>query len=153
MTELKEHHPVEPGKVKVGDLMAFTTWARVERIAPGGNRLEIRDLDRSFAIVVDGSDLVRAACSADQHAVEKPVTRTQAAEILISSHNRPLTVVFLKSDGSLRTLRGRLVKHEALLGRSMVEDLDIADTKNRLRQVDHRTIAWLICDGIKYTVK
>jgi len=39
------------------------------------------------------------------------------------------------------------------LGRSMVEDLESSDKKNRMRQVDHRTIKWLIVDGVKYVVK
>ena len=59
----------------------------------------------------------------------------------------------MKQDGTERTLRGKLVKPEPLLGRSMVEDLDSDDKKNRLRQVDHRTINWLVVDGVKYTVK
>jgi len=34
----------------------------------------------------------------------------------------------------------------------MVEDLEVKGV-NRLRQVDHRTIKYLIVDGVKYMVK
>jgi hypothetical protein len=51
---------------------------------------------------------------------------TRIAEILITSPNRPLTVCFTKKDGTERVLRGRWIAQEALMGRSFVEDLDIA---------------------------
>jgi len=76
----------------------------------------------------------------------------KAAEILVNAYHRPLTVCFVKNDGTERTLRGRLVKPEPLLGRSTVEDLDVTNG-NRLRLVDHRTIKWIVVDGTKYTVK
>jgi hypothetical protein len=80
------------------------------------------------------------------------VTMTRAAEILITSFNRPLTVRFVKKQGGERVLRGRLLRPEPLLGRSYVEDLD-AKGDSRIRLVDHRTIKCLIVDGVKYTVK
>ena len=40
-----------------------------------------------------------------------------------------------------------------LLGRSLCEDLDLPEGRNRLREVDHRTIKYLIVDGVKYVVK
>jgi hypothetical protein len=96
--------------------------------------------------------LIERGFSADQFQEEVQTTKTRAAEILISSHNRPLTVCFEKSDGSERVLRGKLVTPEPLLGRSMMEDFDIK-TGNRLRLVDHRTIRYLIVEGTKYSVK
>ena len=50
-------------------------------------------------------------------------------------------------------MRGRLITPEPLLGRSMVEDLDLAVTEHRQRLVDHRTIKFLIIEGVKYIVK
>lgn len=146
----------EPGKVKVGDLMAFTYYVKVTQVNANGNSLMVNDLDGSTGtgdIRIDGKELVESSLSADQFAEEVKVSKTEAAELLVSSHNRPLSVSFMKTDGSERTMRGRLVKPEPLLGRSMVEDLDIVDPKNRIRQVDHRTINWLVVDGVKYVVK
>jgi hypothetical protein len=71
---------------------------------------------------------------------------------LTNAGYKPFTVRFKKKGGEWRTLRGRFVAHEMLLGRSRVEDLDEPETKKRLKQVDHRTIEWLILDNVKYTV-
>jgi hypothetical protein len=60
--------------------------------------------------------------------------------------------------GEERTLIGYLVKTENGFGRSEVIDLEIErdwskEYDNRLRQVDHRTINWLIFKNVKYVVK
>ena len=44
---------------------------------------------------------------------------------------------------------GRLSKAEGKLGRSLVIDLPTQGYRN----VDHRTLNWLICDNVKYVVK
>jgi len=143
---------VEAHKVNTGDLMAFIYYATVNNSRQNGSALSVTDVDRQSAFDVNGKELVESAYSADQFHTVKRTTKTKVAEILISSPNRPLTVCFLKATGEERVLRGRLVKPEPLLGRSMVEDLDLI-SGNRLRQVDHRTICYLIVDGIKYTVR
>lgn len=61
--------------------------------------------------------------------------------------------------GEERILIGYLVKTETGFGRSMVIDLEANTSKStpewdsRLRQVDHRTLNWLIYKNIKYEVK
>lgn len=61
--------------------------------------------------------------------------------------------------GVERVLVGYMVKVETGFGRSMVVDLEADRSKStenwdsRLRQVDHRTLNWLIYRGVKYTVK
>ncbi len=156
MTEQKKHK-INPLKVKCGDLMTLTHWVKVKNPSDFYHTLIVSDLDNDDLpeIHIRGKQLVENAFSADQFVEEENVTKTVAAEILVSSHNRPLTVCFKKQDGSERVIRGRLLKHEALLGRSMVEDLDTpkGDKRGRLRQVDHRTIHYLIVDGVKYLVK
>ncbi len=144
---------VEPTKVKNNDLMAFVNYVKVKTVNHSGEELIVTPLDKnSKDIRITGRDLVVNALSADQFEETEKVTKTEAAEILISSHNRPFTVSFDKADGNERTLRGRLIKPEPLLGRSMVEDLDETD-KHRIKQVDHRTIHFLIVGGVKYVVK
>jgi hypothetical protein len=139
-------------QIKNNDLLAIFYYVKVVA-ARSDNELLVKDLSNGQQIQVRGKDLIETCYSADQFDEEKKVSKTQAAEILINSPNRPLTVSFTKQDGQDRTLRGKLVCPEPLLGRSMVEDLDNDDKKNRLRQVDHRTINWLIVDGKKYVVK
>lgn len=154
MSEERKKNPVDPARVKAGDLMAFTYYVKVRSAAPGGNSVVVEDLDNNnAALTISGRELVERAASADQSASEERVTKTQAAELLVGSPNRPLTVCFDKQDGTERVLRGRLIRPEPLLGRSMVEDLDEADPKKRVRQVDHRTLKWLVVDGVRYTVK
>ena len=51
--------------------------------------------------------------------------------------------------GKESTLTARLSRADGKLGRSLVIDLPTQG----YRQVDHRTLRWLIVDGIKYIVK
>lgn len=148
----RKFNKVDSGKVKVGDVMAFTYYVKVKRIVTQ-DELVVEDLyNQNAEIGIRGKTLVEMALSADQFAEEEKVSMTKAAEILVASHNRPLTVCFDKADGSERVLRGRVIAPEPLLGRSKCEDLE-ADPKNRMRLVDHRTVKWIIVDGVKYTVK
>lgn len=141
-------------KVKIGDIMALTHYVVVKNITPN-KELLVNDLyNIGSDILIRGKEIIEQAASADQFAEIIKVNKTQAAELLVHSNNRPLTVVFTKSDNTERKLRGRLIKAESLLGRSLMEDLDLPKNKdNRTRLVDHRTIKELIVDGVKYIVK
>lgn len=137
-------------KIKNGDLMAFVYYTKVKGV--NGNELLVENLDNGGELLVKGNELIECSYSADQYNEEIKESRTKIAEILVHSTNRPLTVCFDKTDGEERVLRGRLIRAEPLLGRSMVEDLDLSE-KNRIRQVDHRTLKWLIVDNVKYVAK
>lgn len=138
-------------KVKQDDLMAFVYYVKVKSANP--NELIVADLDNENSeLSIRGKELIERSFSADQYETEEKVTKTACAEKLVHSLNKPLTVCFDKADGVERILRGRMIKPEPLLGRSMCEDLDVQD-KHRQRLVDHRTIKWLIVDGIKFIVK
>ena len=143
-------HKVKTANVKTGDVMAFVYYVKVKKVL--SNTLDVDNLDGNLMnFEVRGSELIERGFSADQFEEEVKVSKTHAAEILVSSLNRPLTVAFEKADGTERILRGRLVTPEPLLGRSMCEDLDIT-SKDRLRLVDHRTIRWIVVEGVKYVV-
>lgn len=149
----RKKFPTEPKNIKVDDLLAIVHYVKVKTVHKDGEELMVEDVDLTGKIIrVQGSDLISKSLSADQFTEETKISKMQAAEILIESHNKPFTVNFVKADGSDRTLRGRLIRPEPLLGRSMVEDLD-EPSANKMRQVDHRTINWLIVDGVKYVVK
>lgn len=162
MAEERKTHPTDPTKVKAGDIMAIIHYVKVGSITPNASSMSVAPLDnkggKSPNIIVDGRELIGQALSADYFAEEVKTTMTEVAEKLVTSHNRPLTVCFVKQpkkgeeEGEERVLRGRLLSHEALLGRSYVEDLDKPEN-DRVRLVDHRTIRWLVVDGVKYTVK
>lgn len=143
----------DPNTIQNGDVMAIVHYVKVHNIDHYSQLFDGEDLDQSGNFIrVKGKDLLERAFSADRYSKEEKITKTQAAELLVHSVNRPFTVCFEKSDGSERTLRGRLVKPEPLLGRSMVEDLDEKEA-NKVRMVDHRTIKSLIVEGTKYVVK
>jgi len=149
----RKKHPTNPQTIKAGDVLAIIHYAKVKGSQNDGDELLVEDVDYPGKVIrVQGKELVARALSADHFEEEVKLTKMQAAEILIESHNKPFTVNFVKVDGQERTLRGRLIRPEPLLGRSMVEDLDEV-TSNKLRQVDHRTINWLIVEGVKYVVK
>lgn len=150
---MKKTNKTNPNQIKCGDLMAIVHYVKVEKVTPNNYELIVSNVDmEDHAMRVVGKELLESAFSADQYSEEIKVTKTQAAELLIHSPNRPFTVNFNKTDGSERTLRGRLISPEPLLGRSMVEDLD-ETSDHKLRQVDHRTINYLIVEGTKYIVK
>lgn len=145
-------HKVDPVKVKVGDYMAFTYWVKVKEVR-SGDCLIVSNLDgESGDMAIRGQPLIVSSSSAEQYSEEVKVSKTAAAEILINSFNRPLTVSFQKADGQERVMKCRMIKHESLLGRSTVEDLE-KPPKENVRLVDHRTLNYVVVDGVKYSVK
>lgn len=53
--------------------------------------------------------------------------------------------------GETVTITGHHVQSENQFGRSLIIDLD-ADPKNNFRQVDHRTIEWIVFKNVKYSL-
>lgn len=157
--ERRKTNAVVPARVKGGNIMAFVYYARVETISLTrlhGHEVTVTNLDNGDKFSVRGDVLISAARSADLFEETVNVTMTKAAEILVTLFNVPFTVCFVKRDGTERILRGRLLAPEPLLGRSHVEDLDLPGNPgdaSRIRLVDHRTIRWLIVEGVKYVVK
>ena len=129
------------------NVLCLVKYVKVTNANP--NSMEVVDLDNNEKFSIIGKDLCDQCQSADYYDSTEECTKTQLAEILVGCWNKPFTVEFEKADKKLRTLRGRLVSTESILGRSMVEDLDLPANK-RIRQVDHRTIKSIIVDGVKY---
>jgi hypothetical protein len=117
------------------------------------------DLDTGKKFEIHGKDFINSLVSASYFDESKEATKTELAELLVNAGFKPFTVVFEKMDGSLRTLVGVMLRHESLLGRSMVRELATgrkeAERKddNGIRLVDHRTIQSLIIDGVRYMLK
>lgn len=143
--------PKQRDKVESGDLMAFVYFCTVDNSSRV--ELKVNDLDRDNYFYVRGSDLIESGLSADKYSSKETVTKIRLAEILSTSFGKPFTVCFQKQDGSERVLRGRLIEPEPLLGRSRVEDLDKSGKENRFRQVDHRTLQWIIVDDTLWVLK
>lgn len=150
---MKKINKITANKIEPNDIMAIVHYVKVTSVKADKFEFFASDVDNpANSMKIQGQDIIEAAFSADRFMEEQKVSKTAAAEFLVNSPNRPFTVNFTKTDGSERTLRGRLICPEPLLGRSMVEDLDDTSGHN-LRQVDHRTINWLIVEGTKYIVK
>jgi hypothetical protein len=150
----RKTNKIESSDIKAGEIISLVYYVKVKSVI-SDSEVHVEDLDGlGCEIMLRGKELIETATSSDQFKEEEKVGKTRAAEILVHSVNRPFTVSFIKQDGQEKTMRCRLIKPEPLLGRSMVENLDLAiSEKGRLRQVDHRTINWIIVDGVKYTVK
>jgi hypothetical protein len=153
-------------KVKVGDLVLAKTYVKVTEVGvnkqdPQIPEIIVSNVDRDQRFLIRGNELIDELDSADLVEKTTKVTMTELAKILSTSHETPFTVNFNKQltikdiksgkeRGTERTLRGKLIAPEPLLGRSQVEDLDIAEGEYRFRSVDHRSINWLIVDGTRY---
>jgi hypothetical protein len=142
---------VKPNDIKTDELMAFIMYGKVKQ-NNRGNRIRLANVDDGTEFFAEGRELIEKSFSADQYNDTVKLGKQALAEKLIHAYNRPLTVCFTKTDGTDRVLRGRLIEPEPLLGRSMVEDLDL-DGSNKLRLVDHRTIKYLVIDGVKFVAK
>ena len=139
-------------KVKAGDLVNTTEYLKVESVS--ANELVVKNLHNGVKFRIRGDELIDELKSADSFDKVQKVTKTALAEKMMECYNVVFTVSFNKTNGQERVLRGRLMSHEPLMGRSYCEDLDIDGTpKDRLRQVDHRTLNYLIVNGTKYTLK
>ncbi len=136
--------------VRVGDIMSFVYYGRVTDVSY--NKIELQNIDdENDTLYVVGQQFINDSSSADKYNEVKRITKTHAAELIVNSHGKPFTVVFVKKNGQQRKMRARLVNPEPLLGRSIVEDLDLSPV-DRVRQVDHRTLVSLIIDNVKYMV-
>lgn len=140
-------------KVRVGDIMAFTYWARVQKTDSYLEKIDLVNVDNDEEFSVRGRSLIQDSKSADQYTSSKTLPRRDVIDILIHSKLVPFTVRFRKKNGQIRVLRGRLIGvREANQGYIDVEDLE-NDSDDRFRQVDARTIEYVVVGGVKYSVR
>jgi hypothetical protein len=154
--ETRETFKVDPAKVKPNDLMAIIYYVKVGLVDKNHQGMVVKDISRGLSeIRVNGSELISSSLSADFFEKEVKATMTDLLEIFTTSPNRPLTVCFLKKDGSERVLRGRWLSEVPKRGYSYCEDMDVVktDKEKGIREVDHRNIQWLVVDGVKYVLK
>lgn len=147
---MKTSKTIKPGHyVSMTRFLEVTETKTIERNQKMVSVVDVLD-DTSFEI--RGTDLVDQLSSANEFEKTEKVSKTDLAKKLTESYNVVFSVCFDKADGTERVLRGRLMSPEPLLGRSHCEDLEIKEG-HKLRLVDHRTLKWMIVDGVKYTVK
>lgn len=145
-TATKANQKVVAPKILKGDVISHTEYLEVT--GRRGNKLSVKNLHTGMKYNIEGEELIDSHRSADNFSESVKTNMTALARLLTEVGSKVFTVNFETKD-TTRTLRGRYVSHEVLLGRSTVEDLDLPKNK-RIRLVDHRTINWLIVDGVKY---
>lgn len=133
--------------MKVGNIVALFRYAEIDKVFSPGHIL-VRDLQSGSYFEINGQELVDKLFNATAVSQQKTVRKTEAEELLLNAGHQPFTVCFSKADGSERVLRGYRTG-DAHFGRSLVWDFDV----NEMRQVDHRTLKWIILNQTKYIVK
>ena len=168
-------------KVKQGDYLSTTKYLKVINVVSDSIIDVVDNLGIEFQI--KGSAIIDTINSASNFEKTIEVNRTELATILenigdsvftvsfnkqleaddflaisrgvdgkILSHDE-LTKRFKKLKGKERILIGYLSKSEPKFGRSQVIDLEIPQKEHNIRQVDHRSLNWLINKNVKYIVK
>jgi hypothetical protein len=135
-------------EIKKGDWISRTSYFEVIREMPNQSFLIKNEAGRNW--VVDEAVLLgENITSANWYEKEEKVTMTFLAGYITNQVYRDVfTVSFIKSNGEERLLTGYKLSTEHNLGRSLVQDV-----KSGPRQVDHRTIQYLIHRGTKYILK
>jgi hypothetical protein len=171
-------HPPDPDKVAAGDIMCIQTYVMVKEVVDGGESLVVEDLFKPGEFSIDGRDMIadmKSASYYDKGDIRR-VSKTQMVDIMTSVGGDPFSVSYAKKDGQERLLVGKFLRHERHYGRSLVVDLQLlkewndakaealaagkteeqaikiaeAKTDGYLRLVDHRTMDYLITDGVRY---
>ena len=105
---MKKINRINPDTIKPGDLMAIVHYVKVKDTNLPSFEINCEDIDLDGHFMkIQGKQILENAFSADQYVEEIKVSKTQAADFLVHSINRPFTVNFTKSDGTDRTLRDR----------------------------------------------
>lgn len=133
------------------EIVSFTVYATIDEKYDDG--LVCYDIYNDTRYVIHGPAYATVA-SADTFSRIENINKTEAARKLLYAGTDVFTVEFTKQGGENRTLRGRLVKEEPLMGRALVEDLDIPQgILSNIRQVDLRTVKSLTIRNVKYVVR
>lgn len=165
-------------ELKKGEVLSETQYYTVEKTSD--DKVQLKN-DLGENIVVDSKYVESCLNSASQYSTEKKVTKTEIANLFINNpliamtvnYNKQLDVNEILDDlvgetnktkiknllkGEERTMIGRHFGEISDLGRVQFVDMEITkDTTksydNRLRQVDPRTLNWIIVKNTKYIVK
>ena len=108
-----------------------------EYLASAGNNVFTINFDKQVKVKDSADKINELLANVDNYKTKKSIT--EFTKDLLTGENR--------------TLVGYLINSEPMTGRSTVIDLEVAIDKHRLRQVDHRSIQWMILKNVKYIVK
>ncbi len=151
-TLVKKATKTDFDSIKTGDRMSMTYYLRVNGVNKTEGSIDVTDQNGNNFTIRGKSLIENTINSAGQYTTTEKISRTEMVDKLESAGDSVFTVNFDKQDGTNRTLVGHLISAEPKMGRSNVVDLEVV-TGHNTRQVDHRTLQYLVLKGIKYTVK
>ena len=103
-----------------------------------------------------GNDIVKNECFGTSYTEEREVSLTNMVDIMRNAGDKVFLVTFVKKDGTSREMTAVLKgSSDTNFGRSLVRELIVTNgnLKEQERQVDHRTLASLILENVKYVIK
>jgi len=138
--------------LKKGERVSMTDYFIVDKVEKD-SVVVIDSLGAS--ITFHGIDLVESKfISNSQYTETIRCGKHEMVEKMNNARDRIFTVCFNKKDGSERILTGHLRSIEPNLGRTNVIDLEVGgDPKKGHRQVDNRSINWLVLDNVRYVAQ
>ncbi len=151
-TMTKKSTKTDFSSIKRGDRLSMTYYLKVNGVNTTEGSVDVTDQNGNNFTIRGKSLIENTIDSASQFSTVQKISRTEMVDILESAKDTVFTVNFDKQDGTNRTLVGHLLSAEPKMGRSNVADLEVV-TGHNARQVDHRTLLWIVLKGIKYTVK
>lgn len=139
-------------RFKKGEYVSVQNYYLIFRELENGRKFELQP-KKGAKFLIDKEILEDEGKSAGWFITEKLVTMTELADYFCSKIGTDIfTVCFTKQDNTKRILIGHRIETIPNLGYSMVEDHEVT-SGSPLREVNHRTILWLIHNGVKLSLK
>jgi len=138
-------------ELKAGERVSMTDYFTVKSVHE--DAIVVED-STGQEITFEGKALVEnKLISNSQYNETIKCGKHELVDILNNAKDKIFTVAFTKANGDERILTGHLFSVEPNLGRTNVIDLEVAHGSHNHRQVDNRTISWLVLDNIRYNAQ
>lgn len=141
----------DASKLRGGDYLSRTSYMSVARTTSYDKDISVKNME-GLEWSIDKKVVSKECYSASQFHDTIEVNRTTILEFFLDPADYAVvrTVNYDKANGENRTMICYVLDIENNLGRSNVIDLE---DNGKIKQVDHRTINWLIMKGTRYIVK
>ena len=139
--------------LKKGEICSFRSYLEV--VNQRHDYLEVKDVETGQEFSISGEKLIERIDSSLSFDKEEKLPKTALALAFDAIDEKPFTVCFLKKDETARELSGKKSPSTktSILGYSSVIDLNLPCSAHRKRLVNHNSLQWFICDGVKYSLK
>lgn len=138
-----------PKQFQIGDIVYVPNYCKIwaHGVSTDGSPMYVvEDVFTHVQYTVRGQELIDTHESAYNYGTINYVNVSELVRTFLTcADGRVFTVGFIKVDGAFRVLRGKYVAEEPLFGRTKVVDFD---ANNEIRLVDHRTLQFVVCNGV-----